>query len=116
MSWLIVSLVSIVSIVELKRLVVAPASSVNNTVLPVTVMSIASSALAIFTVATVPSAVKPLPESVTLVRVTVRAVVLGSLLLVLLNTRLFSIVLTVPSSVPAWVMVTTGLDPALLTV
>ena len=58
--------VSIVSIVELNRLVVAPASSVNETVLPVTVMSIASFALATLTVATVPSAVRPLPESVTL--------------------------------------------------
>ena len=80
------------------------------------VVSIGSSAVTTLTVATVPSAVRPLPESVTLVRITVRAVVLGSLLVVLSNTREFNMVLTVPSSVPAWVMVTMGVAPALLTV
>ncbi|MCP3994210.1 MAG: hypothetical protein GY722_03970 [bacterium] len=69
-----------------------------------------------FTVATVPSAVVPEPESVTLVKVTVRAVVDGALLVVLLKTAEFNIVLTVASSVPAWVMVTTGVAPALETV
>ena len=69
-----------------------------------------------FTVATVPSGVNPEPESVTLVRVTVRAVVVGSLLLVLLNSSEFNIAFTVASSVPAWLMVTTGLAPALDTV
>ena len=52
----------------------------------------------------------------TLAKVTVLAVVLGSLLLVLLNTAESSIVLTVPSAVPACVIVTTGLAPALLSV
>ncbi|MCP4044239.1 MAG: hypothetical protein GY731_20175 [Gammaproteobacteria bacterium] len=68
------------------------------------------------TIATVPSAVVPLPESVILVKVTVRAVVPGSLFVVLLNTAELSMVLTVVSSVPAWVMVITGVAPALETV